>query len=178
MGHPVNPLKVIFLVIITEKLKKNIELMKDLILHNDTVSLTIYISYTLPILTLFQSYTLQIESYTLPIFHSSNLSLFQSFNLPILHSSNHTLFQSYTLHSYTIPIKYFFSVTLFQSCTLFQSYALSIILSFNITLFQSSILHSSILHSSNLALRGVAKLLQNIQRTILTLTIKLFDGCC
>ena len=136
--------------------------MKDLILHNDTVSLTIYISYTLPILTLFKS----------------NHTLFQSFTLPILHSSNHTLFQSYTLHSYTIPIKYFFSVTLFQSCTLFQSYALSIILSFNITLFQSSILHSSILHSSNLALKGVAKLLQNIQRTILTLTIKLFDGCC
>ena len=106
------------------------------------------------------------------ILHSSNLSLFQSFTLPILHSSNHTLFQSYTLHSYTIPIKYFFSVTLFQSCTLFQSYALSIILSFNVTLFQFSILHSSILHSSNLALRGVAKLLQNIQRTILTLTIK------
>ena len=117
---------------------------------------------SLPIFTLFQSYTLQIESYTLPIFHPSNLTLLQSYTLSILHSSflhysNHIFFQCYTL-----PILY----------------TLSIILSFNITLFQFSILHSSILHSSNLALRGVAKLLQNIQRTILTLTIKLFDGCC
>ena len=131
MGHPVNPLKVIFLVIITEKFKKNIELMKDLILHNDTVSLTIYISYTLPILTLFQSYTLQIESYTLPIFHSSNLSLFQSYTPPIIHSFNLTLF----------------ILTLFRSNIFSVLHSSNLVHSFNLTLFQSFSL--SMLYSSN-----------------------------
>ena len=79
---------------------------------------------------------------TLPI-----LKLFQSYTLPILHSSNPTPFQSYTLpilqpfQSYNLPI--------LQPSNLkvFQSYTLPILQSFNLTLFQSYTL--PILHSSN-----------------------------
>ena len=139
MGHPVNPLKVIFLVIITEKFKKNIELMKNLILHNDTVSLTIYISYTLPILTLFKSNHTLFQSFTLPIFHSSNLTLLQSYTLSILHSSFLHYSDQIFYQCYTLPILYTLSILRSFNHSLFQYYTLPI---FNLTLFNLALFQS------------------------------------
>ena len=73
-----------------KKNQKIIDPMETIKSHIQTVSLTIFQSYTLPILhpsnhTLFQLYILS-------ILHFSNLTPLQSYNLAILHSSNLTLF--------------------------------------------------------------------------------------
>ena len=75
-------------------------------------------SYTLPILhssnpTLFQCNPILFQSYTLPILHSSNPKPIQSYTLPILHPLNLTPFRSYSL-----PILHFCNLTLFRSYTL------------------------------------------------------------
>ena len=99
---------------------KNSENYRSDVIHKITLqhsfNPTPFQSYILLILhssnpTLFQSYTLQ--SYTLPILHSPNLTFFQSYTLPTLHSSIPTLFQSYTL-----PILNSYTLTPFQFYTL------------------------------------------------------------